>query len=501
MTIFAGKSAKDAKSAKGVFRPSLRLRTSAFVILFSLLLPLTVWAQEATPTPPPTTEPAGDPSDGAFIPLVHTVQEGENLTIIANTYSVTVEDLLAVNNLSNADALAIGQQLIIPGGEGDAVVTAYTAQAGDTLASIAAIFNTTRDEVMTTNGLLNRMASLPIGKGLTIVSRTGSAQPQPVTGTPHIVSPTDTLLTIAAHYNLTPAEIAAANGLTYPYYLLPGQRLRIPGTAVYHDLPGEWVQVRVRPLSIQQGSTVSIYVQNLLDGTPSGSLAGQPLRFFPYEDGYVALAGIDAFTEPGRYTLELAGSGSRPWTPFRQEIPIASSGFGVQAIPVSEELSPLLDPQIRQQEDAFLSTIFNQTAETPAWEGLFQYPVTTTIVTAGYGDARSYNGGPIEIYHTGIDFAGGIGTPILAAANGVVVFAAPLNLRGNTVIIDHGLGVMTAYFHLSEMLVTPGTAVTAGQPIGAGGSTGLSTGPHLHWDVRVNGVPVNGLQWVEEIFP
>lgn len=465
--------------------------------MMAVLLPLRVWAQEATPTPSPDGAPSGEP----IIPLVHTVQEGENLTFIANSYGVTVEALLAVNNLSNADALSIGQELLIPGGEGEAVVTAHTVQAGDTLAHIATLFNTTPDEIMATNRLLNRMSPLPIGQRLTVVSRTGSAQPQPVTGTPHIVATGESLLTIAAQYQLSPAEIAAVNGLVYPYYLFPGQRLRIPGTAVYHDLPGEWVQVQVRPLALQQGSTVSIYVQNLLDGAPSGSLAGQPLRFFPYEQGYVALAGIDAFTEPGRYTLQLAGSGSRPWTPFQQEIPIFSSGFGIQQIPVPEEQSALLEPQVRQQEDEFLATIYNQTADSAAWEGLFQYPVTTTVVTAGYGDGRSYNGGPIEIFHTGVDFAGGVGTPILAPANGVVVFAAPLQLRGNTVVLDHGLGVMTAYFHLSEMFVAPGTAVTTGQPIGAGGSTGLSTGPHLHWDVRVNGVPVNPVQWVEMGFP
>ncbi|MCL4266460.1 MAG: LysM peptidoglycan-binding domain-containing M23 family metallopeptidase [Anaerolineae bacterium] len=463
--------------------------------LLLVLLPFTVWAQEATPTPPAPS------SGGPIIPLVHTVQEGENLTIIANTYGVSVENLLAVNNLSNADALSIGQQLLIPGGEGEAVVTAHIVQAGDTLAHIAALFNTTPDELMAANRLLNRMSPLLMGQTLTVVSRTGSAQPQPVTGTPHVVATGESLLVIAAQYQLSPAEIAAANGLVYPYYLFPGQRLRIPGTAVYHDLPGEWVQVQVRPLSWQQGSTVSIYVQNLLEGAPNGSLAGQPLRFFPYDEGFVALVGIDAFTEPGRYLLQLAGSGSRPWTPFQQEIPITSSGFGTQQIPVPEELGWLLEPQVRQQEDEFLASIYNQTAAAPAWDGLFQFPVTTTVVTAGYGDGRSYNGGPIEIYHTGVDFAGGIGTQILAPAAGVVVFAAPLKLRGNTVIIDHGLGVMTAYFHLSEMSVAPGTAVTTGQLIGAGGSTGLSTGPHLHWDVRVNGVPVNPVPWVEMEFP
>lgn len=472
------------------------MRRFTFFLLLPLLclLPLAVWAQTETPTPPPPT--AGD-----LIPLVHTVQEGENLTTIATHYGITVEELLAINHLSNADVLAVGQQLIIPGGEGEVVATVHTVQAGDTLAHLAAIFHTTPAEILAANGRINQHAQPTIGENLTIVSRTGSALPQPLTGTPHIVQPGETLTLIAAAYSLVPAAIAAANNLAYPGYVFPGQRLRIPGDTPYFDLPGEWVQIRLRPYPVQQGNTVSIYVENLLEGTPSGSLAGQPLRFFAYEDGFVALAGIDAFTGPGVYSLALSGGGDQPWRPFSQNIGIASAGFGTQQIVIAEELSALLDPAIRQQEDEFLAALYNQSAAVPAWEGVFQYPVTTTVVTAGYGDGRSYNGGPVEIYHTGVDFAGGVGTPILAPAPGTVVFAGPLELRGNTVIIDHGLGVMTAYFHLSEMFVAADEEVSAGQPIGAGGSTGLSTGPHLHWDVRVNNVPVNGLQWLEQPFP
>jgi murein DD-endopeptidase MepM/ murein hydrolase activator NlpD len=74
-------------------------------------------------------------------------------------------------------------------------------------------------------------------------------------------------------------------------------------------------------------------------------------------------------------------------------------------------------------------------------------------------------------------------------------------LRGNTVILDHGLGVFSGYYHLSESFVEVGEQVMAGQAVGAGGSTGLSTGPHLHWELQVNGVPVNGMQWTEQLFP
>ncbi|KAA3663086.1 MAG: M23 family peptidase, partial [Chloroflexi bacterium] len=225
------------------------------------------------------------------------------------------------------------------------------------------------------------------------------------------------------------------------------------------------------------------------------------LRFFPHEDGFAALVGIDAFTEPGEYTLRLEGSGNRPWQPFQQNVPIQSGNYGTQQIVVSEELAPLLAPEVRQEEDAFLSTIYSEFTEPLLWDDMFQVPVTSTVVTAGYGDGRSYNGGPITIYHSGIDFSGTIGTPILAPANGIIVYTGDLELRGQTVIINHGVGIMSAYFHLSEIFVNQGDEVAAGLPIGAGGSTGLSTGPHLHWDLRIMDVPVDGDQWLQSIFP
>jgi len=233
----------------------------------------------------------------------------------------------------------------------------------------------------------------------------------------------------------------------------------------------------------------------VLDGRPSGQFGEQSLQFYPEGDGYAALVGIDAFAEPGMFTLRLEGSGSRPWRPFTQQVLVNAGDYSVQQIPIAD------DPELRQQEDEMLAPIYLTSTETRQWDGLFTTPVTTTIVTARYGDARSYAGGPVEIYHSGVDFAGTIGTPILAPANGTVLFNELLGLRGNTVILDHGQGVLSAYFHLSETFVNVGDTVTAGQTIAAGGSTGLSTGPHLHWDLRIHGVPVNGMQWLETTFP
>jgi len=464
------------------------------LLVFLYLLPISIQAQTQVPTPDPA-------STDASIPQLHIVQEGETLTVIAEMYAVTVEELLAVNNLANADVLAVGQSLVIPGGEGAAVAATYTVEVGDTLAQIAAVFNTTPLEVLQTNRIVNTHYTPVAGQTLSIVSRTGSTLPQPVTGTPHLVVPGESLLTVAALYNLSPTALAAANGLSFPAYLYPGQRLRIPGEQGYHFLPGEWIDVAVRPLPIEQGSTVSIYVENLLDGRPSGQFASQPLRFEPHQEGHVALVGLDAFTAPGLHALRLEGSGSQPWRTFYQDLRVESSNFVTQPITVTQELSGLLDPQLRQDEDAFLAPIFNQYTETKQWQGLFQMPLAESFVSAGYGGGRSYNGGPVEIFHTGVDFAGAVGTPIFAPANGTVVFSDLLELRGLTVIVNHGWGVMTAYFHLSELFVAVGDEVMTGQTIASLGSTGLSTGPHLHWDLRIMNAPVNPLVWTEQEFP
>jgi murein DD-endopeptidase MepM/ murein hydrolase activator NlpD len=444
---------------------------------------------------------AGETAVPAPGPRRHVVQAGDNLTFIADQYGVTVAELKLVNHLRDDDVLGIGRELLVPGGEVLPLLTVYTARPGDSLARIARGFGEPLDAILSTNRTLNRDYLPAVGQPVAVESLDGATEMEVRTGRPYIVSEGETLLDVAVRTNVPASHLIYVNELSFPVRLFPGQRLRIPSEDIYFDLPGDWVEVTVKPETIAQGDTVSVYVENLLDGRPSGELAGLPLRFAAHDEGWVALTGIDAFTEPGRYALKLGGSGERPWYPYEQEVAVVSSGFPNQAITVPEDQSALLDPQIRSDEDAFLATLYGQFTEEQQWDGLFQTPVTTTVVTAPYGGGRSYNDGPVSIFHSGTDFDGAIGTPILAAANGTVVFNDVLTLRGNTVILDHGLGVFSGYYHLSESFVEVGEQVMAGQAVGAGGSTGLSTGPHLHWELQVNGVPVNGMQWTEQLFP
>jgi murein DD-endopeptidase MepM/ murein hydrolase activator NlpD len=471
-----------------------------FLLVFVLLLPaMPLSAQGETPPAQPTAPP--QPADELPpIPRVHIVQNGDNLFSIAALYGVTVETLLAQNSLTEASLLTVGQELVVPGGGGEPVATDYRVAPGDTLATLAAAYNTSAEAIARSNRLL-RPDGIFAGQTLTVQSRTGSAAAWPVTGLPHVVRPGESLLMIAASYRLSPATLAQANRLPFPGRLYPGQRLRIPAETPYQYLPDDWAAIRLHPAVPLQGQTVSIYVDNLDDGFPEGTFLDQTLRFAPHGDGYVALVGIDAFTPPGLYTLELGGSGARPWRRFTQQLQIESAGFVTQHINVGEEMAALLDPAVRRNEDAYLATFFDDYSDTRHWSGLFQYPVRTTVVSGPYGDGRSYNGGPIEIYHTGVDFAVDVGAPVFTPAPGVVLLSEPLQLRGNVVIIDHGWGVMTAFFHLKSSVVTAGQTIGAGQQIGEAGNTGLSTGPHMHWDLRIHNVTVGPLQWVQEEFP
>ncbi|MDT7897618.1 MAG: peptidoglycan DD-metalloendopeptidase family protein [Armatimonadota bacterium] len=127
----------------------------------------------------------------------------------------------------------------------------------------------------------------------------------------------------------------------------------------------------------------------------------------------------------------------------------------------------------------------------PAWRGPFLRPVSGSIVS-GFGYRRHPILGGVR-FHYGVDIAAPFGTTIRAAADGVVVFAGWRRAYGNTVIIDHGNGLATLYAHCSELLVSEGAVVRQGQPIARVGSTGLTTGPHLHFEVRRYGEPVNPL--------
>jgi murein DD-endopeptidase MepM/ murein hydrolase activator NlpD len=129
------------------------------------------------------------------------------------------------------------------------------------------------------------------------------------------------------------------------------------------------------------------------------------------------------------------------------------------------------------------------------WRGPFRLPRSSRI-TSPFGSARVFNG-EVQSRHLGTDFAGAIGAPVRAAGRGVVALVADFYLAGRAVYIDHGAGLVTAYFHLSRADVRRGQTVVAGQRIGAVGRTGRVTGPHLHWVARYGAISVDPMSLLQ----
>jgi murein DD-endopeptidase MepM/ murein hydrolase activator NlpD len=116
-------------------------------------------------------------------------------------------------------------------------------------------------------------------------------------------------------------------------------------------------------------------------------------------------------------------------------------------------------------------------------------------ITSGYGSGREFNG-RVQSRHTGTDFAGAVGAPVRAAARGVVALVDTFYLAGRVIYIDHGEGLVSAYFHLSRQDVAVGDTVDVGQQIGLVGATGRVTGPHLHWVVRYGAISIDPLSFL-----
>lgn len=318
----------------------------------------------------------------------------------------------------------------------------------------------------------------------------------------HVVREGETLSGIARAYGVSLEAIVACNHLLDPDHIVAGQRLRIPVVSRLEGpaaLPAPLVSVQAFPLPAVQGSTLSMRV---VAGGPvrlGGWLDGQRLAFAEGPDGHWALAGIHPLAEPGCHvlTLEVADAPAHSMT-WEACVWVVEGAFAVQRIPLSPALSGILADQAAVQEETRrVAALFAQVSGPPLWRGPFLWPVDRPEdVSAPFGDRRAYGNGPATSFHEGMDFDAPLGAPVWAPARGRVVLAEDLWVRGKAVVLDHGQGVFSGYWHLSEVAVQPGQWVWPGTLLGRVGSTGLSTGPHLHWELRVNGVPVDPAQWV-----
>jgi murein DD-endopeptidase MepM/ murein hydrolase activator NlpD len=201
-----------------------------------------------------------------------------------------------------------------------------------------------------------------------------------------------------------------------------------------------------------------------------------------------ALIGLDLSLKPGPYDFDMTAFLQDGRTEeLRHRIQIGGRDFPVKKLWVKEQyVRPPPEVQARIQREAeILGMAYSVSAEKWLGEGVFEPPHPGEM-TPNFGEKRIYNNVPRST-HSGVDIAAPQGSAVRASNSGRVVLARDLYFSGKTVIIDHGLGLFTLYCHFSSLKVSRGDSVKKGSVIALAGSTGRSTGPHLHWAVRLQG--------------
>ena len=456
---------------------------------------------------------------------VHVVQSGENLFRIALKYDLFAVDVAKANGISENDAISVGQRLIIPLIQAaPAPKLTHRVSPGEEPASIAAAYGLSLDELLRINGL-SSAADISAMQELIIVPGASDAtpEPEPVTEDPgpaasaggdsliigdpdfefaHIVQAGDTVSELALRYNMTTAELAAANSLANASMISVGQRLVIPGVVpprLDSPLPQQVRAFSLDPLIPEVGRSFRIEVHTREPAQLQGLFLDQALRVVARDGGkrHTMLVGIPMFTAQDIYPLRLSIGTGQDAAAISAKLQVIGGGYGYQSININD--SALLAADLEDAEIERLSRLTSPFSAPRRWRDTLSLP-SAAKMNAIFGILRSYNGGAYDRYHQGVDFAGATGSSVLAAAAGQVVLAESLRIRGLTIVIDHGWGLYSAYAHLNSMHVAAGEAIAAGQIIGAIGSTGRSTGPHLHWEVWLNGVNVDPMQWVTQSF-
>ena len=247
--------------------------------------------------------------------------------------------------------------------------------------------------------------------------------------------------------------------------------------------------------SLQPGEVV---VVTIATGAPAGAVRARafdrdwtPFRLDPLT--WEVVIGIDLDVAPGAHTVDIQIDRQTGTERLTHSIAVTAKQFRTRRLTVDRAyVEPPADVQARIVEEAVLLTsIWKSSPPERLWTGGFVRPVPHEANSA-FGTRSIFNGQP-RSPHGGADFLSPARTPVHAPNGGRIVLAKDLYYTGGTVVIDHGLGLVSLFAHLSRIDVTAGDDVATGDVVGLVGSTGRVTGPHLHWTVRLGGTRVDPL--------
>lgn len=374
-------------------------------------------------------------------------------------------------------------------GQEAAGTSPYLVQPGDTWQTLAWRFGINEADLRTANPHPNRQRMPVIGSELVIPTNT-----YPVNFGELIRSDQGGLLQSAVSTGENPWRMAITNNISDPYSPLFNRPLFVASPdLIPRDLPKGFTSLILSTIPAKPGQATALQGMITPESSIRADYGGIPLILIQEGSVILGLFGTGAFFPDGDHDLTIWVDNEPMWSqPWRM----------VPGIWTFEEITltgtaAAIDQETIARERERLQIIWSEASGPPLWNGPFQLPLKQFIqYSSNYGARRSYNGGPYRSYHEGLDFSAYGGTSVLAPASGKVVLAEFLDVRGGAVIIDHGLGVHSGYYHLSEVLAVPGQLVETNDEIGRVGSTGLSTGNHLHWDFLVGTTWVDPASWI-----
>ena len=460
-------------------------RTIFYLLLFLLFHPTPIVFAQDNPDNPDNP--------------VYIVQSGDTLGLIASRFGVEIDDLIQENEIIDPNSISAGAELIIPGFEGiNGILSIVTVGIGETLQSLTLDYHLSIDQLSRVNRLTSPM-EVYAGKNIIV--------PLPKNESPLFTNSTlefnQSLIELAILHDTDQWILIETNKSVGSWDILPSESIILTTQDTEQQdiiISSLITNIRVNPLPLVQGKTTVIYIETEQPLDLTGSLAGNDLHFFLYKDNeYYAIQGIHALEEPGLTQVVLKGiAPNNQWFDYSQMLLLVSGNFGQDPPLIVDPIT--VEPSVVDSEELKVAAIMDPQPPTRFWEGAFNYPTDEPCINALFGNLRSYNGGAYSNFHTGVDF--GVcanNLNVYSPAPGIIVFADFLTVRGNATIIDHGWGVYSGFWHQSEITVDVGDWVETGQIIGQIGNTGRSTGPHLHWDLWVNDVQVNPLDWLEDI--
>lgn len=267
--------------------------------------------------------------------------------------------------------------------------------------------------------------------------------------------------------------------------------LYLPVAALAANAPVNLPKVLLNPATPGPGDIVIVTVKGV-EGPVEGKFRDTKLHFNPFQGSFQAVLGIDLFTEPGKYNLDISAHDKA----LSRSVKIVKKKYPVQKLTLPKdmvELSPENEARADREQQKISAIWPNDTSR--VWDGSFINPREGEISTR-FGLRRVING-ISKNPHSGVDVAADEGQEVYAPNNGTVVLVDDHFFSGNSVVLDHGQSIYTMFFHLSKILVSEGRQVKKGDVIALVGSTGRSTGAHLHWGVRMQGARVDPLALIK----